>query len=82
MFRFHKKLHLLFGMLQKGCHVLFADETIEPQCIDDVTMLFSDIVGFTSICSSCTPMDVINMLNSLYTKFDNCCGFLDVYKVR
>ncbi|XP_060604265.1 guanylate cyclase soluble subunit alpha-1-like [Ruditapes philippinarum] len=27
-------------------------------------------------------MDVINMLNSLYTNFDNCCGFLDVYKVE
>ncbi|XP_052281863.1 guanylate cyclase soluble subunit alpha-2-like isoform X2 [Dreissena polymorpha] len=59
---------------------LWRKETIEPQCIDNVTMLFSDIVGFTAICSSCSPMDVINMLNSLYTFFDNCCGFLDVYK--
>ncbi|XP_045204956.2 guanylate cyclase soluble subunit alpha-1-like [Mercenaria mercenaria] len=61
---------------------LWRNEKIEPQCIDNVTILFSDIVGFTSICSSCTPMDVINMLNSLYTNFDNCCGFLDVYKVE
>ena len=54
---------------------------MEPQCINDVTMLFSDIVGFTSICSSCSPLTVINMLNSLYTNFDQCCGELDVYKV-
>ena len=61
--------------------IFLEDEKVEPQCITDVTMLFSDIVGFTSICSSCSPMDVINMLSSLYTNFDHCCGELDVYKV-
>ena len=59
----------------------FLGETIEPMKIDEVTMLFSDIVGFTAICSSCTPLMVINMLNSLYTQFDYFCGELDVYKV-
>lgn len=61
---------------------LWRKETIEPQCIENVTMLFSDIVGFTAICSSCTPLDVINMLSALYTNFDHCCGMLDVYKVE
>lgn len=48
---------------------------------DDVTMLFSDIVGFTAVCAHCTPMQVISMLNELYTRFDYQCGILDVYKV-
>lgn len=56
-------------------------EPIQPTKVDDVTMLFSDIVGFTAICATCTPMMVVNMLNSLYTQFDHYCGMLDVYKV-
>lgn len=45
-------------------------------------MLFSDIVGFTAICATTTPMMVINMLQNLYEQFDLYCGQLDVYKVR
>lgn len=56
-------------------------EAIEAKTHEDVTMLFSDIVGFTSICSTATPMMVINMLQDLYNQFDVYCGQLDVYKV-
>jgi len=57
-------------------------EVIDAQKHDAVTMLFSDIVGFTSICSTATPFMVISMLQDLYTKFDAYCGQLDVYKVH
>lgn len=45
-------------------------------------MLFSDIVGFTSICSRATPFMVISMLEELYKDFDEFCGYFDVYKVE
>ncbi|XP_047122155.1 head-specific guanylate cyclase-like [Schistocerca piceifrons] len=73
-------LHLIFPP-----HIarrLWLGETIEATSHDDVTMLFSDIVGFTSICSGATPIMVINMLQSLYSQFDVFCGQLDVYKVE
>lgn len=54
---------------------------VQAKKFDDVTMLFSDIVGFTAVCAQCTPMQVISMLNELYTRFDYQCGILDVYKV-
>ncbi|CAH1958858.1 unnamed protein product [Acanthoscelides obtectus] len=73
-------LHLIFP--PDIAKRLWLGETIEAKTHDDVTMLFSDIVGFTSICSTCTPMMVINMLQNLYNEFDVYCGQLDVYKVE
>ena len=46
-----------------------------------VTILFSDIVTFTNIAAAVQPMDIVNMLNDLYHKFDDCSEKNDVYKV-
>lgn len=48
---------------------------------DNVTILFSDVVGFTSICSQISPMEVVCMLNAMYTKFDQLSERHGVYKV-
>nr|XP_032629112.1 guanylate cyclase soluble subunit alpha-2 [Chelonoidis abingdonii] len=61
---------------------LWQGQQVQARKFDDVTMLFSDIVGFTAVCAQCTPMQVISMLNELYTRFDHQCGFLDIYKVE
>lgn len=50
--------------------------------IENVTLLYSDIVGFTSICSVSQPIEIIAMLKRLYTEFDNYCGLLDIYKIE
>ena len=46
-----------------------------------MTILFSDVVGFTKICSQLTPMAVVSMLNGMYTKFDKLSERHRVYKV-
>lgn len=61
---------------------LWQGQVVQAKKFSDVTMLFSDIVGFTAICSQCSPLQVITMLNALYTRFDQQCGELDVYKVE
>ncbi|XP_041119554.1 guanylate cyclase soluble subunit alpha-1-like isoform X1 [Polyodon spathula] len=61
---------------------LWQGEHVQAKKFDNVTMLFSDIVGFTAICAKCTPMQVVTMLNELYTRFDYYCGELDIYKVE
>ncbi|KAH9423586.1 hypothetical protein DERP_005166 [Dermatophagoides pteronyssinus] len=47
-----------------------------------VTILFSDIINFTEICSKIAPMDVVNMLNETYTCFDRLTEKHDIYKVE
>ncbi|KXZ49017.1 hypothetical protein GPECTOR_23g106 [Gonium pectorale] len=43
-----------------------------------VTILFSDIVGFTSFSRQVAPLTVMRLLNELYKKLD---AMLDIYKV-
>ncbi|XP_063155748.1 guanylate cyclase soluble subunit beta-2-like [Candoia aspera] len=74
---------LLYAMLPKHvANQLKEGKKVEAGDFSCCTILFSDVVTFTNICSACEPIRIVNMLNSMYSKFDRLTSIHGVYKVE
>ena len=57
------------------------EETIADR-FEAVTVLFSDLVGFTKVSAGLTPNQLVNNLNDLFSGFDALAADLGVEKVK
>ncbi|OQW93279.1 MAG: hypothetical protein BWK79_11980 [Beggiatoa sp. IS2] len=61
--------------LKKGAHTI-ADN------FPDVTILFSDLVGFTKFCSRVPPQELIEKLNEIFLAFDRLTEVHNLEKIK
>jgi len=74
---------LLLNVLpQRIIDRLNAGETLIADRHNDVTVLFSDLVGFTQISARLPTADLINELNGLFSGFDAICEATGVEKIK
>jgi class 3 adenylate cyclase len=48
----------------------------------DVTVLFGDLVGFTTLSSQIPAAEVVDMLNGLFSRFDQAASELGIEKIK
>lgn len=62
--------------------IFYISLQVPAEFFESVTVYFSDIVGFTEMASTCSPLEVCSFLNSIYKVFDERIECYDVYKVE
>ena len=78
-----KSQRLLLNVLpQRIIDRLAAGETLIADGHEDVTVLFSDIVGFTTISSELAATALVSELNELFSGFDAICDATGVDKIK
>jgi len=64
-----------------------ADELMQsqasiPQHFDEVTILFADIVGFTKLANRLSPINLVALLNQIFSAFDSLAEQLGLEKIK
>jgi class 3 adenylate cyclase len=65
----------VINRLKNGEHLIYDEHK-------EVSIIFTDIVSFTSLSASHPTQDVIRMLDSLFTEFDKLTEKYGIYKVE
>ncbi|XZO03205.1 MAG: adenylate/guanylate cyclase domain-containing protein [Microcoleus sp.] len=66
-----KSDHLLLNILPEAIvEALKKGETANAERFDSATVLFADIVNFTSLASRISPLELVKFLNQIFSKFD------------
>ncbi len=78
-----KSERLLFNMLPRQIADMLRDndQTIAER-YDNVSILFADAVGFTPLSESMKPEDIVDLLNEIFSHFDELVHQYQVEKIR
>ena len=57
-------------------------EAVIADRIEEATILFADLVGFTAVASRVTPAVLVDSLNRIFSAFDGLCRGLQIEKIK
>ncbi|KAJ3364203.1 hypothetical protein GGF31_000587 [Allomyces arbusculus] len=78
-----KSADLIHSMLPASIVTrMLQGDIVPPESFDDATVLFTEIDGFSELCSRYTALDVVDLLDTLYCVFDEILLNYKVYKVE
>ena len=74
---------LLYSLLPRVvADSLKLGNVVHPESYSSITMLCTDLVGFTKIASRSTPLEIVQLLSGLYSYYDDITGKHSAYKVE
>ena len=78
-----KSEKLLLNILPKPiAERLKQNETTIAEYFPEVTVLFADIVGFTTLSSTMNPIELVELLNKIFSGFDLLCEKHGLEKIK
>ncbi len=78
-----ENMRLLLNVLPASiAERLKKNDGIVAERFDDVSVLFTDMVGFTPLSAKLTPTDLVELLNQLFSSFDELCDRHGVEKIK
>jgi len=81
--RLQEKEQLLHEILPSHVaeKIIRGEKTIAEEC-HDMTIMFADIVGFTSLSEHLQPSQIIELLNSVYSNLDHLAEMHGIEKIK
>lgn len=58
------------------------DQSTIAEHFEEVTILFADLVGFTALSSRLSPIELVSLLNRLFSRFDRLTVQLGLEKIK
>ena len=58
------------------------DSSVIAESFNEVTIMFADLVGFTSLSTKLQPIELVNLLNEIFSTFDQLVEELGLEKIK